>query len=123
MSRRKKDPPRILTSEERIVLEQISHSYSEPAGQVARSKIILAVTESIQRILKRRALEEQSPETPEDIITLFEATARGWNCCPTPFVWGGRRAARRERSRPRRHAVGGSGACTYRPVRRQQTKA
>ena len=82
----------------------------------------LNMTESIQRILKRRALDGQSPETPEEIITLFEATARGWNRCPTPFVWGGKRAARRERSRQRRYAVGGSGACTHRPVRRRQTK-
>ena len=36
----------------------------------------------------------------------------------TPFEWGGKRAARRERSRLRRHALGGSGACVRRPIRR-----
>jgi hypothetical protein len=82
----------------------------------------LNMSESIQRILQRRALAGQSPDTPDEIIELLEATARGWNRHPTPFVWGGKRAARRERSRNRRHAVGGSGACTRRPIRRRQTK-
>ena len=81
----------------------------------------LNMAESVQRILKRRALDGQCPETPDQIITLLEATARGWNHDPTPFVWGGKRAARREHSRQRRHAVGGSGAYTKRPVRRKQT--
>ena len=82
----------------------------------------LNMSESIQRILQRRALAGQSPETPDEIIEWFEATARGWNRNPTPFVWGGKRAARRERSRNRRHALGGSGACTKRPIRRRPTK-
>lgn len=82
----------------------------------------LNMAESIQRILKRRALEGQYPQMPAEIIEQFEATARGWNRNPTPFVWGGKRAARRERSRQRRHALGGSGACTKRPVRRRRTK-
>lgn len=82
----------------------------------------LNMAESIQRILQRRALGGQSPETPTEIIELLEATAQGWNRNPTPFVWGGKRAARRERSRRRRHALGGSGACTRRPVRRRRTK-
>lgn len=45
MTRRRKDPLRSLTNEERDILEQISHSYSEPASHVARSKIILAVAD------------------------------------------------------------------------------
>jgi hypothetical protein len=81
----------------------------------------LNMAESIQRILKRRALSGQHPETPDEIITWLEATARGWNRQPTPFVWGGKRAARRARSRERRHALGGSGACTRRPVPRKLT--
>jgi hypothetical protein len=81
----------------------------------------LNMAESMQRILKRRAVENQHPETPYEIITWLEAVARGWNVQPTPFVWGGKRAARRQRSRQRRHALGGSGACTHRPVRRRWT--
>jgi hypothetical protein len=81
----------------------------------------LNMAESVQRIIKRRALENQHPETPDDIMAWLEASARGWNAQPTPFVWGGKRAARRVRSRQRRHALGGSGACTHRPVRRRCT--
>lgn len=77
----------------------------------------LNMAESIQRIIIRRALEGQDPETPEQIIAWLEAVARSWNNDPTPFEWGGARAARRERSRNRRHALGGSGACVRRPIR------
>jgi hypothetical protein len=79
----------------------------------------LNMTESIQRILKRRALEGHYPEKPEQIIEWLEETARGWNRDPTPFEWGSHRAARRERARRRRHALGGSGACTRRPIQRR----
>ena len=78
----------------------------------------LNMAESIQRILKRRALSGQHPETTDEIIEWIEAVGRAWNRAPTPFVWGGKRAARRARSRQRRHALGGSGACTRRAVRR-----
>ena len=46
--------------------------------------------------------------------------ARGWNADPTPFEWGGKRAARRQRARARRHALGGSGGYTRRPIRRRR---
>jgi hypothetical protein len=78
----------------------------------------LNMTESIQRILIRRGLAGQHPTQPSEIITWLEAVAHGWNRNPTPFEWGGKRAARRERSRQRCHALGGSGAYTRRPVRR-----
>ena len=80
----------------------------------------LNMTESIQRILKRRALAGQHPSTPEQIIAWLEAVAQAWNRNPTPFRWAGKRAARRARSRKRRHALGGSGAYTHRPVRRRR---
>jgi hypothetical protein len=79
----------------------------------------LNMTESIQRILVSRALHGQHPRYPEEIIEWLEAAARGWNRDPTPFEWGGRRALRRTRARKRRHSVGGSGACTRRPIRRR----
>lgn len=83
----------------------------------------LNMAESIQRILKHRALDGQHPKTPQEIIDALEATARAWNRAPTPFVWGGKRAARRQRARERRHALGGSGALTSRPIRRCRAKA
>ena len=81
----------------------------------------LNMAESIQRIIERRALEGQHPQSPAEIIEWLEAATRGWNRQPTPFVWGGKRAARRYRSRQRRYALGGSGACTCRPIRRRKT--
>jgi hypothetical protein len=77
------------------------------------------MTESIQRILVSRALHGQHPRYPEETIEWLEAVARGRRRDPTPFEWGGRRAERRTRARERRHALGGSGACTRRPLRRR----
>jgi len=77
----------------------------------------LNMAESIQRILTRRALAGQHPQTPAEIIAWLEATARGWNRQPTPFVWGGKRQARRHRADERRQRLGGSGAYTKRPLR------
>lgn len=78
----------------------------------------LNMAESVQRILARRALSGQHPETAEQVMDWLAATVQGWNAAPTPFIWGGKRAARRARSRTRRHVLGGSGACTRQPIRR-----
>ncbi len=80
----------------------------------------LNMAESIQRILKRRALDGTHPKRPEEIIEWLEATARGWNREPTPFIWGGKRQARRQHARERRHALGGSGAYTRRYLQRRR---
>jgi hypothetical protein len=76
----------------------------------------LNMAESMQRVIKRRALDGQHPEGVGKIIGWFEAAARHWNAAPTPFVWGGKRAARRQRQRERRHRLGGSGACVRAPL-------
>ena len=76
----------------------------------------LNMAESIQRVLKRRALDGQHPATPEEIIGWIEAVARHWNEDPTPFEWGGKRKRRRDRQRERRHRAGGSAGYTRRPV-------
>lgn len=76
----------------------------------------LNMAESIQRIVVRRALAGQHPESTEDLKDWLSATVRGWNAVPTPFEWGGKRAARRRRAWARRHALGGSGGCTRRPI-------
>jgi hypothetical protein len=77
----------------------------------------LNMAESLQRILKRRALGGQHPTAVAQIIAWFEAVAAYWNAAPTPFLWAGKRAARRRRQRERRHRLGGSGACTRGPLR------
>lgn len=76
----------------------------------------LNMTESIQHILKQRALAGQHPSEPGEIIAWLEAVARAWNREPTPFEWGGKRATRRARSRQRRYALAKSGAWASRPV-------
>jgi hypothetical protein len=83
----------------------------------------LNMAESIQRVLKRRALAGQHPGTPEEIMAWFEAVAEHWNEDPTPFEWGGKRQRRRQRQRERRHRAGGSGAYTRRPVARQSRQS
>jgi DDE superfamily endonuclease len=77
----------------------------------------LNMTESIQRILAQRALAGQTPANPMQIIDWLEQTARAWNADPTPFEWAGKRKARRDRAYRRRHPLGGSGACTRKPIR------
>jgi hypothetical protein len=57
-----------------------------------------------------------------EIIAWLEAAARGWNANPTPFEWGGKRKARRQRARERRHALAGSGAYTRRPIARRSRR-
>ena len=76
----------------------------------------LNMAESIQRVLKRRALAGQQPHSPEEIGRWFEQTARGWNAQPTPFVWNGKRRQRRRSSAVPIYRLGGSGACTRQPL-------
>ena len=78
----------------------------------------LNMAESIQRILKRRALDGFHPLHVQTIIDRLEAVACGWNAQPTPFIWNGKRRQRRDRARKRVHRLGGSGAVTTRPIAR-----
>jgi hypothetical protein len=55
----------------------------------------LNMAESIQRILKQRALGGQPPKTPAEIIAWLAEAARAWKAAPTLFVWGGKRSERR----------------------------
>jgi hypothetical protein len=81
----------------------------------------LNMAESIQRIIKRRALKGYHPTSTDQIAAWFEAVATGWNADPIPFEWGGKRKARRQRSRARRYQLGGSGACPRRPIRQRKS--
>ena len=66
----------------------------------------LNMAESVQRILVRRALDGQHPQSQDDLITWLDDSVVGWNAHPTPFVWHGKRYERRQRARQRR--LGGS---------------
>ena len=78
----------------------------------------LNMAESVQRIIVRRALLGQHPRDAGEIKAWLAATVRGWNADPTPFVWGGKRWQRRQRSRER-HRQGGSRCFTDRAIRRR----
>src|SRR3954453_2379132 len=79
----------------------------------------LNMAESIERGLKRRALDGQHPHRPDEIGCWFEQTAQRWNEQPTPFVWNGKpRQGGRRSGGDQTHRLGGSGACTHRPLRR-----
>ena len=82
----------------------------------------LNLAESVQRILVRRALDGQHPTSAAQVMQWLTDTVAGWNADPTPFVWGGRRHARRQRARERRHALGGTGGYTRRPIRRSRAR-
>jgi len=71
MSRRKKDPLRALTSEERAVLEQISRSYNEPASHVARSKAILAVADGQDYDEAARTAGRKSGDAVSHLVSRF----------------------------------------------------
>ena len=79
--------------------------------------------QSIQRLLKRRPLDGQTPTTPDDIMQWFQDTAVAWNTDPTPFEWNAKRQRRRQRSASSRYFLGGSGPYSHRPlVRRPQSR-
>jgi transposase len=80
----------------------------------------LNMAESIQRILKRRALSGQHPQSPAEIGAWFQQTACAWNQQPTSFVWNGKRRQRRRRQPGDGRAIGGSAAHTHRPLPRHR---
>ena len=80
----------------------------------------LKLAKLVQRIVVRRALAGQHPEAAAAVIAGLEAAVAGGNRTPTPCEWGGKRAARRQRARERRHRLGGSGGFTRRPSRRRR---
>ena len=100
-----------------LVLWLVAHGVMPLYTPLSGSWLNLA--ESMQRILKRRALTGKHPGNPEEIMSFFEAVAELWNRDPTPFEWGGKRKRRRDRQRQRRHRVGGSAGYTRRPIARR----
>jgi hypothetical protein len=77
----------------------------------------------VQRIPKRRALEEQHPERTEEIVEWLGAAARGRDPDPMPFERGGRRGPGKSvlegKAMPREDRR----ACSQRPLRRRRRTA
>ena len=76
----------------------------------------LNMAESAQRIIIRRVISGQHYQTSEELMGALSSASRWWNENPTPFIWGGKRRERRLRARQRRHALGGSGACSHKSL-------
>jgi transposase len=71
MSRRRKDPLRALTEEEKRILLEISRAQSEPAGHVAHAKMVLAVAEGLTYQAAAMAAGRKSNDAVSKLITRF----------------------------------------------------
>ena len=71
MGRRPKDPLRVLTDEERSVLEQIHRAQSEPASHVARAKALLAVAKSQSYQAAAQAAGRKSSDAVSALVSRF----------------------------------------------------
>jgi hypothetical protein len=71
MTRRRKDPLRALTDEEKEVLEQISRAQSEPASHVARAKALLAVASGVSYTAAARAAGRHSNDAVSELVSRF----------------------------------------------------
>jgi transposase len=71
MTRRKKDPLRKLTDQERVWLERISRSQAEPAAHVARAKALLAVADGNSYTDAARAAGRRSGEAVSHLVSRF----------------------------------------------------
>lgn len=71
MTRRRKDPLRALTEEERDVVEQIARAQSEPASHVARAKIVLAVSDGQTYGKAAQAVGRRSGNAVSQLVSRF----------------------------------------------------
>lgn len=71
MTRRRIDPLRDLTDEEREVLTQISRAASEPAAQVARAKALLAVADGQTYTAAAQAAGRRSGDAVAQLVARF----------------------------------------------------
>ena len=71
MTRRRKDPLRPLTQEERETLEQIARASSEPASHVARAKALLAVAQGKTYGAAAQAAGRRSNDAVSQLVSRF----------------------------------------------------
>ena len=71
MTRRQKDPLRLLVDEEWTVLTQISRAQSEPASHVARAKALLAVASGQSYTAAARAAGRKSGGAVSQLVSRF----------------------------------------------------
>src|SRR3954469_11438323 len=104
MSRRKKDPLRPLSDEERDSLTQTSRSQAAPAAEVARAKMLLLVSEGSDYQRAARAAGRKSGDAVSALVARFN---REGLAALRPRHGGGRRRTYGEpaRWRVRREAL------------------
>jgi len=88
MSRRKKDPLRDLTADERRALTRISRSQAAPAVEVIRAKILLAVASGDDYQAAARAVGRRSGDAVPQLVARFNTEGLA---ALTPRHGGGRR--------------------------------
>ncbi|MCP4538954.1 MAG: helix-turn-helix domain containing protein [Chloroflexi bacterium] len=71
MTRRQKDPLRLLVDEEWTILTQISRAQSEAAGHVARAKALLAVASGQSYTDAARAAGRKSGDAVSQLVSRF----------------------------------------------------
>jgi transposase len=71
MTRRRKDPLRELKADERGWLERLSRSQAEPAAQVARAKILLAVADGKSYVEAAQVAGRRSDEAVSHLVSRF----------------------------------------------------
>jgi transposase len=87
MSRRKKDPLRELTADERRELTRIARSQAAPAVEVIRAKILLAVAAGVDYQAAARSVGRRSGDAVAHLVARFNAEGTG---ALTPRHGGGR---------------------------------
>jgi len=71
MSRRHKDPPRPLTTDERTTLQQVARSRSERADRVARAKALLAASDGAAYTAAAVAAGRRSGDGVAHLVSRF----------------------------------------------------
>lgn len=71
MPRHPKDPLRALTADERVQIEYLSRSQTEPAGAVARAKALLAVADGHTRTGAAHAAGRRSGDAVAQLVGRF----------------------------------------------------
>lgn len=71
MSRRKKDPLRPLTDDERRALERVSRAQSAPAAQVIRAKLLLAVADGMSYLDAAHSVGRRSNDAVSHLVSRF----------------------------------------------------
>jgi transposase len=98
MSRRKTDPLRPLTTDERVVLTQLSRSQSAPAAQVVRAQLLLKVAAGSGYQDAARSVGRRSGDPVAVLVARFN---RQGLAALTPRHGGGRQPVYDARARTR----------------------